>query len=176
MTLCSRLRAKKASVDDAILPAAFSEVLQRHRVLMAVEAAEFHEPRLRRHPDDYQPCIRKLLEEGIACPAPEYARSKEHQASLQFEANQLVSFEVLICPATTTPAPETATTGDPAFNSPWSYTGLPTVSIPAGLSPDGLPLAIQLVGKRGSDESLLTVATWCEKALGVGPLTPPLPR
>jgi Asp-tRNA(Asn)/Glu-tRNA(Gln) amidotransferase A subunit family amidase len=171
-----RLRAGEAAIDDITLPPAFSEVLQRHRIVMAVEAAQFHELRLRRYPEDYQPCIRKLLEEGLACPAPEYARSKDHQSPLQTDLNQLLWDEVLLTPATTTPAPDAATTGDPAFNSPWSYTGLPTVSFPVGLAPDGLPLSIQLVGKRGSDESLLTVAAWCEKAIGVGTLTPPLPR
>jgi len=50
------------------------------------------------------------------------------------------------------------------------------VSLPVGLSPDGLPLAIQLVGARGKHEWLLAAAAWVEKALGVGPLTPPLPR
>ena len=35
-----------------------------------------------------------------------------------------------ITPATVSTAPDPSTTGDPAFNSPWSYTGLPTVSFP----------------------------------------------
>ena len=51
-----------------------------------------------------------------------------------------------ITPATVGTAPDPSTTGDPAFNSPWSYTGLPTVSFPIGLAPDGLPVAIQLIG------------------------------
>lgn len=172
----NRLCAREATVDEITLPPAFSEVLQRHRTVMAVEAAQFHELRLRRHPEDYQPCIRKLLEEGLACPAPEYARCKDHQVSLKTDLELLLSHGVLVTPATTVPAPDAATTGDPAFNSPWSYTGLPTVSFPVELSPDGLPLAIQLVGNRGSDESLLMVAAWCEKALGLRPLMPSLPR
>ena len=57
------------------LPAAFAEVIARHRIVMGVEAAMFHEARLRRHPEDYDPNIRGLLEEGLACrrrstPAP----------------------------------------------------------------------------------------------------------
>ena len=54
--------------------------------------------------------------------------------------------DALITPATLGTAPDPSTTGDPAFNSPWSYTGLPTVSFPIGLATDGLPVAIQLVG------------------------------
>jgi aspartyl-tRNA(Asn)/glutamyl-tRNA(Gln) amidotransferase subunit A len=170
--IATRLRGEGAQVLEARLPAAFCEVVPRHRIVMAVEAAAFHEARLRREPDDYQPCIRALLEEGLRCPAPEYARTKEHQVALTAEMNQLLFDEVLLTPATTTPAPSAATTGDPAFNSPWSYTGLPTVSLPVGLTPDGLPLAIQLVGKRGSEDGLLKVAAWCESALEVAPLVP----
>ena len=45
----------------------------------------------------------------------------------------------LIMPATTSP-PDT--TGNPAFNVPWSYTGLPSLSMPTGQFANGLPLAI----------------------------------
>jgi aspartyl-tRNA(Asn)/glutamyl-tRNA(Gln) amidotransferase subunit A len=164
--VCQRLAAEGAAVVEVVLPAAFAEVLSRHRTVMAVEAAVFHGVRLRRHPDDYQPKIRALLEEGLACSGPEYARCKAHQAQLT-EA-MLSSFEeadVLLTPATTCPAPDASSTGDPAFNSPWSYTGLPTVSLPADRSADGLPVAIQLVGRPWGEPALLTVARWCEETL-----------
>ena len=72
------------------------------------------------------------------------------------------------------PAPGADTTGDPAFNSPWSFTGLPTVSIPAGWSPEGLPLAIQLVGLPWKEAELLAVAAWCEEAIGFEVKEPPI--
>jgi len=163
-----------ATVSGINLPSAFSEVVPRHRIVMAVEGAAFHETRLRKHPEDYGPKIGGLLEEGLACPAPEYRRCKEHQAKLSEEMSACFStVDALLTPATTGPAPDAGTTGDPAFNSPWSYTGLPTVSFPAGLSPEGLPLAIQLVGARYQEAHLLAVAAWCEQALGIQPITPP---
>ncbi len=168
------LRRADAPMKEVALPAAFAEVLPRHRVVMAVEGAQFHEARLRRHPEDYGPNIRKLLEEGLACPAPEYANCKEHQRRLSREV--LSCFEgvdALLTPATRGPAPDAATTGDPAFTSPWSYTGLPTVSLPAGWSADGLPLAIQLVGPPWKEAELLSAAAWCEQILGFEWRTPP---
>jgi aspartyl-tRNA(Asn)/glutamyl-tRNA(Gln) amidotransferase subunit A len=163
-----------AGVQDVALPASFAEVVERHRMVMAVEAARYHEARLNRHPDDYAPCIRGLLEEGLACPAPEYARCKEHQRQLRREViAALGDADVLLTPATTSPAPDAATTGDPAFNSPWSYTGLPTVSVPAGRSPDGLPLAIQLVGRPWAEGEVLAAAAWCEEVLGFEVGEPP---
>jgi Asp-tRNA(Asn)/Glu-tRNA(Gln) amidotransferase A subunit family amidase len=160
-------------VCEVALPAAFAEVLPRHRTVMAVEAAAYHEPRLRRHPDDYQPRIRALLEEGLATPAAEYARCKEHQRRLAREMEAcLEGVDALLTPATVGPAPAADTTGDPAFNSPWSYTGLPTVSIPAGWTDEGLPLAIQLVGRPWGEAELLAAAAWCEGRLAVQPREP----
>jgi aspartyl-tRNA(Asn)/glutamyl-tRNA(Gln) amidotransferase subunit A len=162
----AQLKEHGADVEEIALPPAFSEVLTRHRTVMAVEGAVVHELRWRRHPDDYAPNITQLLKEGLACPAPEFARCKDHQHKLRAAAQHWFDgADVLLTPATTGPAPDKATTGDPAFNSPWSYTGLPTVSIPAGRSPEDLPLAIQLVGKPQGERSLLAVAAWCEKVL-----------
>jgi aspartyl-tRNA(Asn)/glutamyl-tRNA(Gln) amidotransferase subunit A len=66
-----------------------------------------------------------------------------------------------------------ATTGDPAFNSPWSFTGLPTVSLPVERDSAGLPLAIQLVGRPWTEALLLAAAAWCEEALGFSRIEPP---
>jgi aspartyl-tRNA(Asn)/glutamyl-tRNA(Gln) amidotransferase subunit A len=162
-----KLREHGALVEDVSLPASFAEVLPRHRTVMAVESAAYHQERLRRHPDDYDPCIRGLLEEGLKCPAPEYARCKRHQQQLRREMEDCFNVvEVLLTPATTGPAPDAGSTGDPAFNSPWSYTGFPTISFPTGRSPDGLPLAIQLVGRPWGEHELSSIALWCEDALG----------
>jgi aspartyl-tRNA(Asn)/glutamyl-tRNA(Gln) amidotransferase subunit A len=161
---------RSAALRDVALPAAFAEVVARHRVVMAVEGAAFHEARLRRHPEDYETKVRGLLEEGLACPAPEYARCKEHQRELTAAMlTCLEGVDALLTPATTGAAPDAATTGDPAFQAPWSYTGLPTVSFVAGWTEDGLPLAIQLVGKPWGEPELLATAAWCEAALAVPP-------
>jgi aspartyl-tRNA(Asn)/glutamyl-tRNA(Gln) amidotransferase subunit A len=169
-----KLRTRGATIVDVALPASFSEVLDRHRTVMAVEALSYHELRLRRHPEDYLPNFRSLLEEGVATQVTEYARCKEHQKLLRQE--MLACFEgvdALLAPATTSPAPAADTTGNPAFNSPWSYTGLPVVSVPSGISPERLPLAVQVTGLPWSEAELFRVAGWCECALEE--CVPPLP-
>jgi Asp-tRNA(Asn)/Glu-tRNA(Gln) amidotransferase A subunit family amidase len=163
---CRHFQSKGATLMDIGLPAGFGEVVARHRTVMAVEAGMFHEQRLRRYPEEYDSCIRGLLEEGLACPAPEYARCKEHQAQLTSAMKGCFEgVDALLMPATTGPAPAAATTGDPAPNSPWSYTGLPTISLPAGRSSDGMPLAIQLVGPAFGEAQLFAAASWCERVL-----------
>ena len=76
------------------------------------------------------------------------------------------SVDALLTPATVTAAPSMATTGDPRFNSPWSYAGVPTVSLPCSLLGQGLPCAIQLIAEASADARLLHVADWCERRLG----------
>jgi Asp-tRNA(Asn)/Glu-tRNA(Gln) amidotransferase A subunit family amidase len=161
--VCAHYAERGANVLDVTLPPAFEDVLIHHRRIMAVEAAQYHEERLRRRPEDYPPCITALLREGIACPAPEYARAKELQRAVGSDVErEIPGHAALICPATTRGAPDAKTTGDPAFNSPWSFTGLPVVSIPTGLDGDGLPLGIQLVGREADEAHLFPVAAWCE--------------
>lgn len=169
----ARFQRGGVNVEEITLPAGFAEVLRRHRVVMAVEAATFHRMRLEKHPEDYAPRIRELLEEGLRCPASEYADCKVHQAGLREETARLLEDgTILLTPATIGPAPDVSTTGDPAFNSPWSYTGLPTVCFPSGAFVNGLPLGLQLVGHQERVAQLLAAALWCEKTLAIAPLAP----
>jgi amidase len=57
------------------------------------------------------------------------------------------------------------------YTSIFNLTGCPVVTIPAGLTKDGLPAGIQIVGKRWRDEQLLDVAERISEA--IGPFQPP---
>ena len=142
-------------------------MLVHHRRIMATEAAAWHRERFREHRDDYGPCVASLIEDGLRTSFDDYLASKAHQLALTtaMAAQFKDSIDALLTPATTGPAPDAATTGDPCMNAPWSYTGLPTVSFPIGLSTDRLPLAIQLAGPHRHDWRLLDVAEACESLL-----------
>jgi len=56
------------------------------------------------------------------------------------------------------------------FNALWTVLYMPCLTMPAGEGPDGLPIGIQLVGRRHDDAKLLDVALWVERALGARPL------
>jgi len=47
-------------------------------------------------------------------------------------------YDVLLTPDHATPAPEGMATGDPQFQVPWSLSGLPSITVPCGLTTSGL--------------------------------------
>ena len=57
-------------------------------------------------------------------------------------------------------APTRDSTGDPLFNTPFSGAGVPVVTLPLQGKRDGLPIGIQLIGRRGCDMALLGHAAW----------------
>ena len=50
------------------------------------------------------------------------------------------------------------------FAAPWNLAGWPAMAVPAGRHPGGLPLSIQLVGRPGSEPTLLGIAARLEQA------------
>ena len=52
------------------------------------------------------------------------------------------------------------------FTVPVNLAGLPGISVPAGLSSEGLPLGLQLIGRAFDEGTLLKVGQVVEKAAG----------
>lgn len=159
----SRLAGAGAGVgtnytDELELP----KLWRCHRAIMAVEIASSQGDRLRQHPDQFTPGIRALIEEGFSVTTAEYAEAIQFQRSLRRKARKAIGNEVWICPAARGAAPTPETTGDPCMNSPWSFLGFPTITFPMGLSPDGMPLGLQLIATPHRDIELFQAARWCE--------------
>jgi len=58
------------------------------------------------------------------------------------------------------------------FTSPFNLTGHPAASIPAGFTPDGLPVGIQIIGRRFGEEALLRLSARFEEAAPWGSTRP----
>ena len=74
--------------------------------------------------------------------------------------------DVLLTPTTPTPAFELGSQLDPismymndVFTVPASLAGLPAMSVPSGLSEEGLPLGLQVIGKQFDESSVLKIAS-----------------
>ena len=172
--VAERLSRAGAIVEDPELPTSFATCHAAQRIVMNVECAAFHEELFMERADYYGPKLRSTIEVGMLIPGVRYLQAQRLRRRFRREmADMAGSMDALLTPTTPTPAPQDlSTTGDPAFQVPWTSSGLPTITIPTGLSRSGLPLGIQLAGRPFDEASLLAVARWCEAALGVE-LTPP---
>ena len=143
------LESHGARIMEQDDPVDFERILKDHGRVIAAEAAVVHSEWLDEFSDDYPPRIRELVLEGRALSAMEYVKSHwfmdEARKTISSTIRSHESF-ALITPATVSTAPDRSRTGDPAFNAPWSFTHLPTVSFPIGCCADGLPVSIQIVG------------------------------
>ena len=169
-TTSRALDALRAStqIDNAPpLPPSFSDVHQHHFRIMAVEAAQVHRQHWQAEPTSFGPNLSSLIETGLATSDKQYEQAQQHQIHFRQEMDGYLAEQgALVLPATPTAAPaDLSTTGDPLFNSPWSYGGFPAVNFPCGLDVNGMPCGLQLVGARGSDADLLETAVWCEAQL-----------
>jgi aspartyl-tRNA(Asn)/glutamyl-tRNA(Gln) amidotransferase subunit A len=162
-----RLWGEGADFVDVRLPESFKMVPDVHRVVMCVETAAAHEDTFREQPEGYREYMRGFISSGLLVPGTAYLRAQRIRRTIINDILALLKdFDCLACPSTVDTAPEGLEwTGSPAFNAPWSLTGLPSITVPSGLCEDGLPLGLQLVGKPYSDIELLMVGKWCEERL-----------
>jgi aspartyl-tRNA(Asn)/glutamyl-tRNA(Gln) amidotransferase subunit A len=163
------LRGAGADTAEVPLDGALELALAAHRVVVFCECAAVHEELLAQHAERLGPRARTLLELGTVTPATDYLRARRLRRRLAGRLQAAFDgVDALLTPTTSGPAPaDLDSTGDPSFQIPWTFAGLPAISLPIGLGERGMPLAVQLAGPRGADERLLEVARWCERALDV---------
>lgn len=163
----AQLRRAGAQVVDVKMPSSLAAVHDAHRIIMRAEGAAFHEKLFEQHRDLYRPKLRELVEIGLLIPAPDYLRAQRIKRTFRREMDRVIlKYDCLLTPSTSSPAPPgLSSTGNAWFQVPWSFSGLPTITLPSGLSKEGLPLGVQLIGKAYSEGKLLSVARWCEGVL-----------
>ena len=155
------------AIDTAQPTVDFQAIQEMHTTIMAVEAAAYHREDFENHREAYGPMITGLLDLGLAISSDEFTDALTYLREYRSRAPaMLAGFDALIMPATDTTAPGLETTGSKRFQCPWSCAGLPVVSLPCALADDGMPVAIQLVGRHHDDERLLQIAEWCEGQFG----------
>jgi Asp-tRNA(Asn)/Glu-tRNA(Gln) amidotransferase A subunit family amidase len=161
----TRLASELGSLAVMPSPVAIADMHRVHRLIMAVECAQQHRTALQTQRELFGPAVTSLIEEGMQVSPSDYQaarlRAREYTQAWQ---TQFESVDVLAMPTTSGPAPATLkTTGDPRWQSPWSLCGFPAITLPCGLSPEGMPLGLQLVSH--SNELLLAIAAAVEARL-----------
>ncbi len=156
-----------ATVVERELPSAFGEFHQAFPRVLNREAAHALGWEMAHASDRISPALRQQLAAGRAETAVRYLEAVETLARLRHMfPSAIEDLDILVTPAATGQAPEgLSSTGDSAFNSLWTALHVPCITVPAGLGPDGLPLGIQIVVRRGADRELLAWAQWIASAL-----------
>ena len=156
-------------------------------VLCSAEAVAAHRENYPSRRDDYGPWFRGWLDMGAGKSAADYAEANNMRA----ECNGLVreafkDIDAMACPSTIGPAypvtPEMLYgpmdsrrgTAFQRYTVPYDFNGAPTLSVPCGLSSDGLPLSLQFVGKRLSEALLCRIGHAYERATEWRDLHPPV--
>jgi Asp-tRNA(Asn)/Glu-tRNA(Gln) amidotransferase A subunit family amidase len=108
-----------------------------------------------------------LIDEGLGIAPDEARRMRLRVEELRGLIGAAVEgSDAVLAAAASGPAPAGLdSTGSPAQSRPWQVLGLPAVALPAGMSDGGLPLGVQLVGRRFCDDDLLGLAAWAEGLL-----------
>ncbi len=156
-----------------------SSVFDAADVTLHYESLRALSPELNQRPEAVDTSIRKMMARAEGITFADYAASRRtieaaraaHEDGLDGGATGF-RLDAVLCPAAPGEAPPLATTGDSVFNRVWSALGVPAIALPAGQGPSGLPLAVQLTGRRWQDPELLGVARW---VTGVLPPQVPLP-
>ena len=161
------LEAAGARLGEVTLPAAFASIYEAGATVLRAEAAAAHAPLFPAHAAEYPPKIKELVELGHAVTAPQYLAAQATRRRVRAEVSAVAArYDAFLLPTIGAPAPRgLGSTGDPSFCSPWSFLGLPAITLPTGVA-GGLPLAVQLVGAPWSEARLLAAAAWCERAIG----------
>ena len=160
------LEGRGARVEAVSLPALMARIYSAVITVSRAEVGAIHADSHRRHAEAYRPRIRAGIELGQCIPADVYLRAQRIRRQARVEmAPLLARYDALVMPSALGPAPERSTTGDAGFNGPWTGLGVPTVSLPTGLAPDGLPLGTQLIGAPFGEARLLGAARWAEAAM-----------
>jgi len=163
-----RLWRSEHLLDLFRLPPSFAAAHSAAQVIMATEAAALHREQFREHMDEYRPRLRGHIASGLLVPSSTYLQAQRVRSIYIRELlHAMKEYDAIVTPSTPTPAPEgLGSTGDSAFNVPWSLAGFPTLTVPSGFTVTGLPLGAQFVARPYNEPTLMALGKYAEGKFG----------
>lgn len=155
------LRELGARVEEARLPFDLQDLMLRNGRIIAVEAYARHRAYIADPQLDIDPWVRQRILAGKAIGPDEYeAERAQRQRAVAAFALWMRGRDALLTPTVpivASPVAEVDQSTSPlaAFTRAVNYFGACALSVPAGLSTEGLPIGMQLVGAPGADATLI---------------------
>ena len=154
-------------VEEVELPEPFRHVHDWHRVINLADIARNYARYLDMDPAGLSRKLMAMIEEGLAVRAVDYANAQDSIAPLNAALDRLFErYDAIVTPAAPGEAPAgLESTGDPVFSTLWTYCGVPALTLPLLSGSNGMPIGVQLVGRRLYDGRLLRTARWFFEAV-----------
>jgi aspartyl-tRNA(Asn)/glutamyl-tRNA(Gln) amidotransferase subunit A len=148
------------------------------QLVLAVEAAAFHKRWMIERPQDYGPQVLMRLQNGLAIPGVSYLEALRWRGpALSAYLAAVANVDAVIAPVAPVAAPTIAESdvgNSPdaeaviqrltRFTRPVNYLGLPSLAIPSGFTRNGLPVAMQLIGRSFDEAMLLQIGAAFQRA------------
>lgn len=133
-----------------------------HRTIHQADMAHHLRADYERGRERLSASLREQIERGREVRAVEYLAARERAEALHAGLDAtLAEFDAIVTPSAHGSAPPgLQSTGSPAFCTLWTLFGMPAINLPLLRGDDGLPIGLQLVGRRGDDARLLRTARW----------------
>ena len=148
-------------VEEIELSEPFAHAHAWHRTVNMAELAHNYAHYYDRDPALLSDRLRGMVEEGRAIRAVDYQAAIDRIALLNAGLDLIFDkYDAIVTPAAPGEAPVGEATGDPAFSTIWTYCGVPALTLPLLAGPNGMPVGVQLVGRRLYDGRLLRTANW----------------
>ncbi len=157
-------------VVEVDLPPATHQALDWHRSIMEAEMAANLELEWDKGRDQISESLRGRLARGRAITALDYQRACARIPVINEGFEEIFErCDAIVTPAAAGTAPRgLESTGDPAFCTLWTLCGMPALSLPLMRGENGLPMGVQLVGRRNGDARLLRTARWLAARVEAG--------
>jgi Asp-tRNA(Asn)/Glu-tRNA(Gln) amidotransferase A subunit family amidase len=147
-----------AIIEEFNLPDIYADLVAIHRRVLYAGVAKSLDADYRAAKDQMSDILIELIEEGQATSDEQYAEAFAYADECRESVNEhFHDFDAIICPSAPGEAPKGFATGNPIFQVTWTLLGVPCLNLPIGTGPNGLPVGIQLIGRRHDDKTILAL-------------------
>lgn len=157
------------------------EMFRLNRVILPAEAVAYHRENLAKRSAELGADLVRRLQNGLTLTRDEYVLARRRQAEITRQLElYFADLDFLVIPTTRVAAP--LATEDAvqmahnltAFTAPFNLTGFPALSLPCGFTHGGLPIGLQIVGRKWQEGTILQVAHQYQRVTDWHTRRPPL--